>query len=398
MRFADTHYSPLYFLGALGAGGITVTFFMALMFWVPHPGQPVPVFEDLLTAFTTGGILLKSVIAAAWAGIAVFAALMVKTLIWNLAALARFKRTDAYRALISSNAEVTLQAAPLAVAMAINVGFIVGLVFVPQLWTLVEYLFPAAMAGFGAVAVWSLLLMARYLGRILSGPGAFDMSQHASFAQMLPAFTLAMIGVGLAAPSAMSLAPATVAVSLMLSTVFATLSILYAMAAGLSALPAMLQHGVAREAGPTLMILVPLMTVLGILFLRQSHGLHTTFEAHGNAGETLGFLTTLLTLQVAALGLGMAVMRAQGYFRDYVLGDKRSAGSYALVCPAVALSVMVHFFANKGLVGAGVIEKFGTGYWSLSAVAVMLQILAIALVLRLNRQHFASAPEARLAV
>ena len=33
-------YSPLYFLAALGAGGLMVTFFMYLMFWVPHPGRP----------------------------------------------------------------------------------------------------------------------------------------------------------------------------------------------------------------------------------------------------------------------------------------------------------------------------------------------------------------------
>ena len=48
---ADQNYSPLYFLASLGAGGLTVTFFMYLMFWVPHPGRPVPVFEDLMTVF-----------------------------------------------------------------------------------------------------------------------------------------------------------------------------------------------------------------------------------------------------------------------------------------------------------------------------------------------------------
>jgi len=29
-------YSPLYFLGSVGAGGLTITFFMYLMFWVSH--------------------------------------------------------------------------------------------------------------------------------------------------------------------------------------------------------------------------------------------------------------------------------------------------------------------------------------------------------------------------
>jgi len=82
-RPADT-YSPIYFLASLGAGGIAVTFFMFLMFWVPHPGQPVPVFEDIAAAFATGGVAMQAAIAAALIGIAVFAFLNIKSLIWNL--------------------------------------------------------------------------------------------------------------------------------------------------------------------------------------------------------------------------------------------------------------------------------------------------------------------------
>jgi len=144
---ADT-YSPLYFLASLGAGGVAVSFFMYLMFWVPHPDQAVPVFEDIAAAFATGGLPMQIAIAVAVAGIAVFAFLNVKSLIWNLRAYSAFKRTEAYAKLRASNAESTLLAMPLALAMTVNVGFVVGLVFVPQLWTIVEYLFPAAMVAF----------------------------------------------------------------------------------------------------------------------------------------------------------------------------------------------------------------------------------------------------------
>ena len=64
-RAAD-HYVPTYFLASLGTGGLSVTFFMYLMFWVPHPGRPVPVFEDILAAFSTGGLPMKTAILAAW--------------------------------------------------------------------------------------------------------------------------------------------------------------------------------------------------------------------------------------------------------------------------------------------------------------------------------------------
>lgn len=49
---------------------------------------------------------------------------------------------------------------------------------------------------------------------------------------------------------------------------------------------------------------------------------------------------------------------------------------------------MVQFFVNKGLVAAGLIAKFGFVYWSLTAIAIAAQILMIALVIRLHRQHF----------
>ena len=386
-RPADT-YSPLYFLAALGAGGLTVTFFMYLMFWVPHPGQGVPLFEDILSAFETGAPLLRLAIALAWAGIAAMAILNIRSLAWNIAALRRYMKTDAYAVLCQSNGETQLLAAPLASAMTINVLFIVGMVFVPGLWSIVEYLFPAALLAFLAIGIWALWLIARFLGRVLSTGGAFELSQHNSFAQLLPAFALSMVGVGLAAPAALSHAPVTVGASLVLSTFFGTAAILYALVAAITGFNAMLRHGTAREAAPTLMVVVPIVTVLGILFMRQNHGLHSSFDSHATAGDTLVFLARLLTIEILFLMLGMLVLRRQGYLRDFVFGSQNSAGAYALVCPGVAFAVMVHFFVNKGLTAAGIIEKFGIAYWSLTGIALLSQALMIWLVLHLNRRHF----------
>jgi hypothetical protein len=38
------------------------------------------------------------------------------------------------------------------------------------------------------------------------------------------------------------------------------------------------------------------------------------------------------------------------------------------------------------------VAKFGLAYWTISAVAVAFQLAMIALVLLLNRRHFAAAP------
>lgn len=136
----DAPYSPLYFLATLGSGGLMVTFFMFLMFWVPHPGRPVPIFEDITAAFATGAVPLQAAIVVAMAGIAGLSLLLVKSLIWNLRNLSAFRASPAYQALRTSSGETQLMAIPLALAMVVNGGFIVGLVFVPGLWTVVEYL------------------------------------------------------------------------------------------------------------------------------------------------------------------------------------------------------------------------------------------------------------------
>lgn len=335
---------------------------------------------------------MQVAIVIAMVGIAIFAILNVKSLIWNLLAYAEFRKTRGYESLRLSNAESTLLAMPLALAMSVNVGFILGLVFVPQLWSVVEYLFPLAMVAFGLIAVMAFRLIGDFLGRVLAKGGLFDVTAHNSFAQLTPAFAVAMIAVGFSAPAAMSTNPTTVGVALVLSTLLGTIAILYSVIAAITAFGSMLQHGTAREAGPTLMIIVPIVTVLGIMFLRQDHGLHTTFDVHGNPAQTMTFLARLLAIQLAFLGLGAVVLRAQGYFNDFVMGAKTSPGSYALVCPFVALSVMLHFFTNKGLVAAEIITKFDVAYWGMSGLAIVSQVVAIALVLRLNRQHFARHP------
>lgn len=386
-RPADT-WSPLYFLASLGAGGLAVTFFMYLMFWVPHPGQPVPVFEDVMNAFVSGSASTKVAILVAVTGIAGFVFLNIKHLVWNLARLADFRKTDAYTQLVNSNGETQLLAMPLALAMSVNAGFIVGLVFVPGLWSVVEYLFPLAMIVFGVIAAIALRQIGSFLGRVLSEGGVFDVTANNSFAQLLPAFALSMSAVGMAAPAAMSTVPLTVGVSMVVSIMLGAIAALYALVAAIVAFNSMLHHGTAKESAPTLMVVVPILTVLGIMTMRQEHGLHTTFEAHGGIADNLLLTTTILAVQLVFLALGLLVLRRQKYADAYLRGDGNSAGAYALICPGVALSVMLQFWINKGLVGAGLIAKFGVAYWAFSSLALASQVAMILLILHLNRRHF----------
>lgn len=392
--YAAGHYSPLYFLASLGSGGLTVTFFMYLMFWVDHPDQQVPLFSDILLAFGSGPLPLKAAIIVAWIGIAVFAFLNLRLLFWNLSAYRSFIATPAYEKLRNSNAETQILAMPLAMAMSVNAGFILGMVFVPGLWSIVEYLFPMAMVVFAAIGGLALWQIGRFLGRILSHEDAFDARANNSFAQVLPAFALSMVAVGLAAPAAMSGVKLTVSISLLASLFFGTLAILYMLAAGTTGLVAMLRHGVAREGAPTLMVIVPTITVLSIMAMRQNHGLHSLFGAHSDKVDTLVFLTQMLSIQFAFLGAGLLVLRQQKYGAHFIFGGQLSAGAYALICPGVGVSVLLQFWINKGLVGAGIISDFSIAYWLLTTLPLIAQATMIWLVWQLNRRHFGRGQDA----
>ena len=393
-RPADS-WSPLYFLASVGAGGISVTFFMYLMHWVPHPGRTVPIFEDITAALALGDTALTAAITVALLGIAIFGALNLSLLIWNLRKMRGFWASEKGQALANSNAQTQMMALPLALAMSINGGFILGLVFVPGLWSVIEYLFPLAMVAFLAVGWLAFKQLGQFIARVTAS-GGFDCAKNNSFGQMLPAFALAMTGVGLAAPAALS-ANATVAgIALILSSFFLIAASVIVLVGFVLGMRSIMENGVAAEQAPTLMMIVPITTILGILLLRQAHGLEVSFGVHMDGAEKMMLLTRLLSVEVLFALFGLTVLGATGYVRRFLTGDAISPGNYALVCPPVAMSVLTHFWINTGLVGAGLIEKFGTAYWALTAVAIALQLSAVALLVFLHLRHFRAPRAARM--
>lgn len=380
-------YSPLYFLTSLGSGGLVITFFMWLMHWTRHPGHPVPVFEDIVTAFTSGGAISRFMIILAMAGIAGYAFLNLKYLLWNLVQYNRFKRTPAYGQLASSNAQTQVLAMPLALAMSVNVLFILGMVFVPGLWSVVEYLFPAAILVFLAIGWMAFRMLGQFMGRVMT-LGGFSCASNNSFAQALPAFALAMIGVGMAAPAGLSATPLVAGTGLVFSTFFLVAAALIAAIALVLGIRSLAENGANIETAPTLSVFIPVLTIISILSLRQNHGLDAHFGLASGGAERLMMLSQYLSAQVLFALLTGLVLSRLGYFSRFITGREASPGSYALVCPGVALAVMIHFWLNRGLVDAGMIDTFSLSYWTITALALAIQFATAWLVFILNRKHF----------
>ncbi|NLV98081.1 MAG: hypothetical protein GX043_12245 [Desulfovibrionales bacterium] len=380
-------YSPLYFLTSLGCGGMAVAFFMWLMHWTEHPGKSVPVFSDIVFSFGAGGFFQRIMIVVAVAGIAYYAFLNLKYLVWNWKHFKKWQQTPAYEQLTNSNAETQVLAMPLALAMSVNVCFILGMVFVPGLWYIVEFLFPLALLILLAIGIMAFRMLGKFLGRVLVS-GGFSCVHNNSFSQALPAFALAMVGVGLAAPAGLSATAFVAGVGLTLSTFFLVASVLIAAVALVLGLRSLLENGANIETAPTLSVFIPLLTVLGILALRQHHGLNEHFGLGSGGADRLILLSQFFSAQILFALLTGVVLKKLGYMAKYVNGEEASVGSYALVCPGVALAVMIHFWLNRGLVDAGLVTKFSFMYWIISAMALGIQLATMRFISTLNRKHF----------
>jgi hypothetical protein len=378
-------YSPTYFLAALGAGGLTVTFYLYLMFMVDHPGVPMATFDVLYPVLTGENRLAAGLVFAALAAMVAFAALHFRLLFWNLRELRRFSRTAAYRKLREGNAEVSLMTIPLTLAMSVNVLFILGATLVPGLWSVVEYLFPFAIVALLAIGVLALRIFARYMIRLILG-GGFEGLDNNHLGHMVAIFAFAMVAVGLAAPGAMSHHVAVNAVGIFFSIFFASVAVVIGLVKLVLGLRAILHNGIAEEASPSLWIMIPILTLLGIATLRMRHGLHHGFEAPLMAADTFVLTSTILALQLLFGLMGYAVMKRLGYFDDYLRGEKRHPGSYALICPGVALFVFGMFFVNLGLVKNGLMEPFGVAHWVAMVPLAVLQLITIATFVRLNHR------------
>lgn len=96
----------------------------------------------------------------------------------------------------------------------------------------------------------------------------------------------------------------------------------------------------------------------------------------------------ILAVQLGFLTLQILVHKRQKDVDAHLCRDQNSSGVYTLICPSVALSIMLYFWIKKGFVGTAVIVKFCVAYWIFSSVAIASQISMISLVLYRSGRHF----------
>ena len=146
---------------------------------------------------------------------------------------------------------------------------------------------------------------------------------------------------------------------------------------------AILRHGIQPQAAGSLWIVIPILTLLGITWIRWSMGLSHQFGNTNHPTDLLLFTTVVVSLQVIFGLIGYAVMKKLNYFADYAGGAKSNAGAFALICPGVAFFVFGMFFINFGLVMPKLVGAGSWAYLLLMVPLIAVQLKTIQVYFRL---------------
>ncbi len=377
-------FSPMCFLSSLGAGGLSVSFFMYLMFLVPHPNTPIATYDFIVPALLKGD-WLSIVSFLSLILIIVFAYLHFKLLIWNTKQFNLYKKTKNYEDLLNSNSQITLMTIPLTYTMSINVCFILGAVFIPGLWGIVEYLFPFSVISFAIAGYYALKIFINYFTRLLT-KGDFDFSKNNNLSQMVSIFAFSMVAVGFAAPAAMSHNIIINTIGIFAALFFATVAVLFMFIQITIGFKNMLEQGLGLETAPSIWIIIPILTLLGITIIRILFSLEHNFNTPFSKSSLFVLTSIILSLQIVFGILGYIVMKKMGYFEMYIESANRSAISFALICPGVAFMVFGMFFINYGLVFNNIVEKYSIAHFIVIVPFFYIQMKTISYFFKLYKK------------
>ncbi|WP_051545937.1 TsoY family (seleno)protein [Exiguobacterium marinum] len=381
-------YHPLYFLSALGNGGLAVSFFMYFMFLIPHPDSPLPHFNHLRETFEGGGIPAILVVLVSLVIIG-FSANHFRLLAWNIRSFRKFKKSDRYSKVKGTPGEVAVMAEPLTYAMSVNVLFILGALFVPGLWSNVQSLLPFALIAFLIIGEYAFTRYVQYIASVMVS-GQVDVENMNQFGQFLGAFSFVMVAVGLASPAAMSKIQ-WVSVSATIASIFFMTLVwgIILFFAGMS-LRAIFSKGFAKASAPTIWLPIPILTLTGITFVRlNSMVSHRLLETEVNAAFMLIVLGILFMGSTAVGLIGYSVLRRLDYFRNQPEGG----ASFGLICPGVAYVVLGMFFVHWGLVQNGFLTVHTWMHYIALSPLVFIQFKTIQWVVKLSSTHLSSAAD-----
>lgn len=345
---AKRSFSPLSLLAALGAGGIAVAPFAVMQYLFPHPKGLVT--RAAMHAPEAGLASWQSALVAPFeAAMLFFAGLHAILLVLLLARFLAASRRGEYEDTSADPLSGAQMLAPhLAIAMLFNVFIGVVRYFVPFLQTAFQDLMLPALIAWLVLLGFTLKGVYQQLGNAFERP--FDLHQ-ARFGWMLLPFALGMVSVVGSGIAAMAKAPGVAHVAAFF-TLVGGMGALFLLVVKLLTLMQVhyQQPGLPdRHSLPSILAVVPILTVLAVIGFRLAHYAHAQLGMHLEwAGPVI--VASVFAFQTFYLGFGFVLMRTY-LMRDFWRGEYHPA-QWGMVCPFVAWSVLGAFVGGSVLSGA----------------------------------------------
>jgi hypothetical protein len=385
-------FEVLHILAALGAGGMTASFFFLINYSTNHVGDAFVSF-DVLYQHHLGEIDFFSILIQFFMIGAVSSAVLHFVLLsrwWRL--FKQYKSTEQYQELVSSNKEVQLMAIPLTLSMSMNVCFILGAMFIPGLFSelslfgLEMQLIDAMLVSAGVYFSWMLFLAVRFFGvyflRLVEGE--FDFVANANLSQMLALFSFGMIAVGFAA-LCFSKVPAIAAFGLIMSYIVLSLVVVLAFLKFALGFKSIFLHGVKPHDVVTLLLPITVIGMVSVALLRSDIGLFNAFDVSVDYVEALLRIIIGVGLSVIVALFALTVMRQKGFFKR-MTGEVAVAGDLSLICPFFAFEIQL-VLALAALVGSGLVEHGSATYFALWIPMLVVQGVGIYFYIKLLKTH-----------
>eukprot|EP01028_Stygiella_incarcerata_P012671 TRINITY_DN80206_c0_g1_i1.p1 TRINITY_DN80206_c0_g1~~TRINITY_DN80206_c0_g1_i1.p1 ORF type:complete len:501 (+),score=122.81 TRINITY_DN80206_c0_g1_i1:90-1592(+) len=384
-------YNPVFFLAAVGNGGIAMAFYVYL-FFLMEPKRTLQEGGYFLIGYDDIDNYMDH--DQAWLVVLCLIAFLFFSLrhyillLSNIKEYFAWRKTPEYQHFQNSNHYIMNAAFPSAVAMSVIVGFVIVVIFGKGLTDDrnddgIEAVLIVTTSLFSLIGLWGLyILIDFFTSRLVKGN--FDCGKNNSLGSMISVFCLALVATGLGGPASISKRDETAIFALTMSLLFVVMAMTMFNVQLVLGFRSMLENGLEPKAAASLLIVVPIMTVTGIAIIRALWAVQNWFMVPFNFGFGFIILTVFLGVSILFLLIGMTAMGRCCYVKLFVGGPICAPGSYAMVCPGVGITVLYTFWLNFGLVYPGIVTKFGTFHWLMMTPAFVVHLITIVVILRLD--------------
>jgi len=389
----QNNFEILHILAALGAAGMTASFFFAVNYMTVHPGQAFIDFNTLMRDHIGQTDMLSLFIQLYILGAVGAATLHFSLLAKWFKGFRIYRQTKEFDELVNSNKEVQLMAVPLTLTMTMNVFFILGALFIPGLFDyitlfgmemqIIDPMFMVAGIYFLWVFTLALKIFSIYFLRLVDGK--LDFIANANLSQMLAIFAFGMIAVGFGALS-ISKIPAIALIGTSMAYIVLALTIVLAMLKFTLGMKSIFMHGVGTGASVTLLIPITVFAMIVVGLYRADIGIHHAFATDKDTVYHLMLFTIGGGLSILIGIFGIMAMKKKNFFSEMET-NKTDASALALICPGFALEVQLVLWLSIGLVFNGVVIHGSTAYFVLWVPMILLQWLTITYYFKLLKAN-----------